>query len=1260
MEICIFYSWQSRYKDNCDKIIRTALDRAIRKLNRDQKEYHYWIRRGGGNVVGSGEITPKIDESLRLEANLIVSDFTHIGQTPVFDKERQKWDSVDLQVNMNVLIETTKGSTYLGLNGNSQVIRVSNAVYGELGVNINVNFDSNQEHFPIMYSYRQENGEDKKVTIEQLMDDLTHAIKKSTEEYIKNRKVKYAPLMPIIYELEKKDYTEPFYSSSKHQDLFKYVKEGKSFRLLGFPGTGKTRSVCQAFLTKVNDASYCDCYDVDVKALTGAIMNLVKYNKYRQTIILDNCHSSLNNSVRRTIDDYDLDCQLITIYYDLREEEDYDVDYIRLELADNEKVIKEIINNVKGIDDGDKKLLEDLAGGFPLMAKKLCKDYEKDHKISEIRIIDLFDRLLNIDPHKVEDIEKRKILTAFAVFKFIGLAGRHVSHGMFIVNNPIITALSNGDENAKFAFLHSVFNEYSHDDILEKAGDMGSMRLIPLVIYLAKQWYKHQDVSTINELIKQISELTDEGTKNLLIESLSRRVALLADVPLAQDLINGLFGYNSPFLSEEVVLNKLGSRLFLGFSEVNPEACANALWKIIRRKNDDEIREIGESRRNLAWALDHLAFDHRSFRNAMLALARFSLVETEGHLSNNTTGLFVERFPVLLPATETPLMERIEVLKELAMDERYRNLIKKALLMALNINHDYRSGGAEKQGLKSLTDYIPETYDEIYEYYSICLDMLLENAQNDEDFDGICKTVAQCARGYYHRMVEKFLLRALEILVPKKNYVWEEMRDALTYIVKYDGQKRGNWKIDEIEYWRQKLTKDDYVYRLEHASKRLDMEYDLSFDKEIEMINQTYEKLAYELIDNKLYEDKKLLAAVMRSKTSYLNRYGLALSEYAKDKGIQEALLKDILSIALKEDVTKDGESLFYYYVWKIEDNELIKWVYNRILHSQKKRLIIAIYAIKGEREERLEQLFNLLDMGDVKIDDFNIYYFFMPVGEFYVKYVSKRLLDYGDEGAALVMSRCRHLLYDEEPNDIDYQEIARYLLLRLGLKGAMMDDFQYMECVKKYLERNRDEELALHIQAITEEALKDVGTRENYYLGRLYRQVLLSYKDLLKHRVFELMEDDKATRQWVSLMRASFPQEKGEGDSMYTIITDDEWFEWLESGGDTEGKAFTLAMMFSYSIGGGKANPVMVRLLDKYYSQTVICGLSTRFHSFGWTGTGIPLYRERIAICKDYAVKLQNEEAKQWFMKDIPMWEEHIQEELLRNAHERAIYYNY
>lgn len=96
--------------------------------------------------------------------------------------------------------------------------------------------------------------------------------------------------------------------------------------------------------------------------------------------------------------------------------------------------------------------------------------------------------------------------------------------------------------------------------------------------------------------------------------------------------------------------------------------------------------------------------------------------------------------------------------------------------------------------------------------------------------------------------------------------------------------------------------------------------------------------------------------------------------------------------------------------------------------------------------------------------------------------------------------------------------------------------------------------------------------------------------------------------------------------------------------------------MMLQYSK-GGEANPDMLRLIDCYWCDEVRSAISSRLHSFSWTGSGMPLYKSRIALCEDYAVKTKNEEARMWFKKDVKLWEQEIDQERLQNAHERAIY---
>lgn len=53
MKICIFYSWQSEYEDDCKKFIGKVLKKANNELNKEQNRFEYYIVRGGGGLVGS-------------------------------------------------------------------------------------------------------------------------------------------------------------------------------------------------------------------------------------------------------------------------------------------------------------------------------------------------------------------------------------------------------------------------------------------------------------------------------------------------------------------------------------------------------------------------------------------------------------------------------------------------------------------------------------------------------------------------------------------------------------------------------------------------------------------------------------------------------------------------------------------------------------------------------------------------------------------------------------------------------------------------------------------------------------------------------------------------------------------------------------------------------------------------------------------------------------------------------------------------------
>ena len=94
---------------------------------------------------------------------------------------------------------------------------------------------------------------------------------------------------------------ELFLPIKKFEDICQYIIEGKSFRVLGLPGLGKTRLVCEAFKGRDYDVSYCDCKDQSNKDITNAFEALNEKTKKRQTVVLDNCSKILNTTIHDLI-----------------------------------------------------------------------------------------------------------------------------------------------------------------------------------------------------------------------------------------------------------------------------------------------------------------------------------------------------------------------------------------------------------------------------------------------------------------------------------------------------------------------------------------------------------------------------------------------------------------------------------------------------------------------------------------------------------------------------------------------------------------------------------------------------------------------------------------------------------------------------------------------------------------------------------------------------------------------------------------------
>ena len=208
MEICIFYSWQSKYRKNCDNIITKALEKAIKELNAEKPEIQYTLERGGGDVQGAEHIDNNIDEIIKNRADLAIADFTHIGNLPQIDENTGEWKKERLMPNPNVLVEYGKLEATLNPR---QVFKVYNSAYGDLRTNFEMPFDLSHEPFPLSFCCNDETSqEDREEVKKSLKKCIKNMIEQGKEEFLKNQTVRFAPLVPLRNEYRKVLYNTTF------------------------------------------------------------------------------------------------------------------------------------------------------------------------------------------------------------------------------------------------------------------------------------------------------------------------------------------------------------------------------------------------------------------------------------------------------------------------------------------------------------------------------------------------------------------------------------------------------------------------------------------------------------------------------------------------------------------------------------------------------------------------------------------------------------------------------------------------------------------------------------------------------------------------------------------------------------------------------------------------------------------------------------------------------------------------------------------
>ena len=1095
------------------------------------------------------------------------------------------------------------------------------------------------------------------------IEEVKEGIDKITA-YLESARI--TPFIPYRLYI-RQSFREDFCSNERVDKIIGILQgSANTIRLIALSGMGKSRMVREAFSAEPDiPLYYCEVFE---SRTLSAAQNIFLEGG-ASILILDNCPLRDFLQIKDLRDRYNKDVRLISIYNDPAETNKGDIELIKLEKKDLNSVVEAyLIKRLGDRNNENFQRLYEYSDGIPYMAILLADALlVKNLPAGYISDDTLLDRLLGLDERNREDVRKKRILEAYALFHPLGVDGEYAAQLNFVANNPNIVPLDISDPVTRLALFNDVRKQYEEKQLLEHLGSWVNVRPLPLAVWLLNQWFRYCTEDTIYEIIGGIQALPEYHSK-ALSEAFAKRIKYLADNDLAQRTFEKLLKPGAPFGHAKVINTPLGSRLFRSFAEVNPVATSELLYVLFVEAPIDQLLGIeGEVRRNLIWTLESLCFDKTSFNKAAKTLARFAIAENETW-SNNAAGTFIQLFQVALSGTEADLAERFAIIQYgYYQGNLYQELTLKAIDKALDYGRFYRSGGPEKQGLKVLRDYEPSGH-EIFSYWENCVNLLIEWVGKDKKIaEEGADIVKKHAHSLYRAGCADLFLKLLDCFVVVKGEDWEDMLDTLYDIVKYDfvyGNKDSN---EQITQWIKKLTKQDFYSRFCDVRKYGRRHEKMDWEKIVAAEAELYCELAEEYVE-KWWDDVTILNSFYENQYLFANAF---VSKVCELESGQSEKIDFFISKSLEILNTKElpsGYPFFVYYCYYMKDSELGASVFNKLLTQQQYPLLFAVAAVTDVDLKYFHLLTGLVKSGKIAIENFKLYLNYqMPANDEERIRVYEEILDFGQEGAILLIPYLNHLSYNKEA-------LREEIIVKLIQKCVLLLSFDDTVDYYRY-----------DIVRLAEKILK--SGKEMAFAVNLNRKIIASLKTSIHHHqlfdsVFQMLIEKYGEAIWEDLSKALLAEDEdymiyhslsrilgsgiGLGAGPLFIYEDEKLLEWCKDNPQkAPGRLAAMVPVYEYEkneSGGSRAtgfSSIILKLLDQYGSEEeVLNSLNANMNSFSWTGSVIPLYKQKKKALEQLLTH-PNMEVVRWAEKGIERAEAEIEYETKREDYEYFAYRN-
>ena len=499
--------------------------------------------------------------------------------------------------------------------------------------------------------------------------------------------------------------------------LRKILSQPKSVvRLVGLSGVGKTRMVQALFDPKIGSdaltphvAIYADLAD-EPDPVPLELLSRLENLGQSCVLIVDNCSIDLHRRLTTRITTGTSAISLITVEYDINDDEPQNTDVFRLEPASNDVIEKVLKRRYTTLTAPEIRTIAAFSEGNFRVALALADTAKTGESLANLKDSDLFQRLFR---QKNEDnpalLKAAKVCSLVYSFDGETLEGE-------AAELSILATLAEQTVSG----LHGHVAELYRRQLIQKRSKWRALLPHALAHKLAKQAL--QDIP-----LAQLKKSFVEAAPERLLKSFSRRLGCLHDSYEAQALVTEWQGEGGWISAHIGNLNALGMTVLDNVAPVNPGATLRSVQAAADRRPDFFRENVNSA--ELVKLLRSLAYDAASFDQAVGLIGQFARSKTESNNMGDAINVFKSLFFIVLSGTHASAEQRAVFLRKLAGSGRSedRQLVLAALDAMLECNHFTSSYGFEFGARKRDYGFHPRNRTEQFNWFrsvlSLCMDL---------------------------------------------------------------------------------------------------------------------------------------------------------------------------------------------------------------------------------------------------------------------------------------------------------------------------------------------------------------------------------------------------------------------------------------------------------------------------------------------------------------------------------------------------------